>query len=82
MVADGMSSKVGARAHRAGLTLTAATDQHLSASVDGRGRLVLPAALRSAGCVVIGARTGAGLVVVAPATVLDGLGDVLTGDHL
>ncbi|HET6953412.1 MAG TPA: hypothetical protein VFI47_23745 [Acidimicrobiales bacterium] len=53
-------------------------------TVDGRGRLRLPAWLRRSGAasrsLPVGARCDAPLVVVAPTTVLDGLGDVLAGE--
>ncbi len=49
--------------------------------VDGRGHLRVPAWLRRGpgASMVVGTRYDAPVVVVAPATVLDGLGDVLAG---
>jgi len=55
-------------------------------SVDSRGRVLLPTWLRSpadaaGSVVVVGTRIGVPAVVAAPASVLDGLGDLLTGDR-
>lgn len=75
----GVRRDVRARLHRAGLVLTAGDGPGGSLPVDGRGRLAVPAALRSTVCLVIGTQAELDLVVVAPATVLDGLGDILAG---
>ena len=49
--------------------------------VDGRGRLSVPAWLRQGpgASMVVGTRYDAPVVVVAPSTVLDRLGDLLAG---
>lgn len=51
-------------------------------SVDGRGRLRVPAWLRrgDVAAMLVGTHRAAATVMVAPATVLDGLGDVLAGE--
>jgi hypothetical protein len=51
-------------------------------TVDSRGQVCLPAWLRrgSTSSVLVGANHATQLVVVAPTTVLDGLGDVLAGE--
>ena len=50
--------------------------------VDGRGRLCVPVWLRRGPCasLVVGTNHATALVVVAPTTALDGLGDVLVGE--
>lgn len=80
-VPEGTTSELTARLHRAGLVLGAGPGVGVSVTIDRRGRLAVPAALRSTEILVIGTRTGDGLVVVAPGTVLDGLGDILAGDR-
>jgi len=49
--------------------------------VDSRGRLSLPAWLRRGpvGSLVVGTDAGARLLVIAPAAVFEGLGDLLAG---
>lgn len=50
-------------------------------TVDSRGRLVVPAWLRRgpSAAMVVGTRRDASVVVVAPTTVLDVLGEILMG---
>lgn len=50
-------------------------------TVDARGRLVVPAWLRRGpdAAMVVAIRRDVAVVVVAPTTVLDGLGDILVG---
>lgn len=49
--------------------------------IDRRGRLTLPTVLRhlTDRALVVGADTDSALLVIAPTTALDGLGDLLTG---
>lgn len=51
-------------------------------TVDGRGRLYVPAWLRPGArtWLLVGSRAAASIVVVAPLSVLDGLGDRLAGE--
>lgn len=67
--------------HRVALVLSAEGARALM-SVEGRGRLVVPAWLRrgSASPMVVGTRSAPPMVVVAPTSVLDGLGDILSGE--
>lgn len=50
-------------------------------AIDGRGRLYVPVWLRrnQVPCLLVGTHAAASVVVVAPAWVLDGLGDQLVG---
>jgi hypothetical protein len=54
-------------------------------AIDGRGRVRLPAWLRAAahatGGVLVGTRRSPAVVVVAPTSVFDGVGDLLVGDR-
>ena len=66
--------------HRVGLVVRAeGTGTPLA--VDRRGRITLPTALRhlTERTLVIGADFDRALLVIAPTTALDGLGDLLTG---
>jgi DNA-binding transcriptional regulator/RsmH inhibitor MraZ len=67
--------------HRVTLALTA-DGAGAALTVDSRARLCLPAWLRqrAPSAVLVGTNTATALVVVAPTTVLDGLGDVLMGE--
>ena len=67
--------------HRTSLVLSA-DGAGAALTVDGRARLCLPAWRRRGPCaaMVVGTNRVTALVVVAPATALDGLGDVLLGD--
>lgn len=51
--------------------------------IDSRGRILVPAWLRTrtAAAVVVGTRGDPALVVIAPTTALDALGDLLSGAH-
>ncbi len=80
-VPDGAPCSIRARLHRGGLVLGAGSGASVSVTVDGRGRLAVPIALRSTDVLVVGTRTADGLVVIASGTVVDGLGDVLAGDR-
>jgi hypothetical protein len=67
--------------HRITLVL-AAEGTGAAMVVDGRGRLCVPGWLRRGPCasMVIGTDSATGVVVVAPTTVLDGLGAVRVGE--
>jgi hypothetical protein len=84
---NGQPSAVLGGCHRVALVLRsngAGAGAGAALAVDGRGRLRLPAWLRRAsapsGSLLVGTSQGSPLVVVAPAGVLDGLGDVLAGE--
>lgn len=51
-------------------------------AIDGRGRLYVPVWLRrtQVSCLLVGTHAAASVVVVAPVSVLDGLGDQLVGE--
>jgi len=51
-------------------------------AIDGRGRLYVPVWLRRSPlpCLLVGTHAAASVVVVAPASVLDGLGDQLVAE--
>lgn len=68
--------------HRVALVLLL-DDAGAAFVVDGRGRLLIPAWLRTgtASEVVVGTRNDSSLVVIAPTTTLDTLGDVLSGER-
>jgi hypothetical protein len=59
-----------------------ATGAGAAMTVDGRARTCVPAWLRRGpvASVLVGTNHATELVVVAPTTVLDGLGDVLVGE--
>ena len=76
----GRQTSVHGICHRVALVLSP-DDAGAEMGVDTRGRLGLPAWLRRgpATAMVVGTRGDRPLVVVAPASVLDAVGDLLTG---
>ena len=78
--ARGHGDAIG-RCHGAALVLRSAGHGRPLA-IDGRGRLYVPVWLRRSPlpCLLVGTHAAASVVVVAPASVLDGLGDQLVGE--
>jgi bifunctional DNA-binding transcriptional regulator/antitoxin component of YhaV-PrlF toxin-antitoxin module len=80
-VQSGLQTRVRGVCHRVVLVLSA-DGAGAALTVDSRGRLCVPAWLRrgAMSSLVVGTNHANELVVVAPTTVLDGLGDVLVGE--
>jgi hypothetical protein len=80
-VRPGLQTRVRGVCHRVTLVL-ADGGAGAPMTVDGRGRLCVPAWLRRGptSSVLVGTNHTTELVMVAPTTVLDGLGDVLVGE--
>lgn len=76
----GQAAERRGRCHRVGLVVRS-DGAGAPLPIDRRGRITLPTALRhpTQRAPVIGANSDNALLVIAPTTALDGLGDLLTG---